>query len=128
MRKDGDVAARVAVRFDEALESLRLIRVIVDSMPDGNVLTDMPEAPPFKLGLGYVEGWRGPVFVAVESGPDGSIRRCHPHDPSWSALAAYRARGDRQHRSRFSADQQIVQSDVQRARSLTRRRARCSTS
>ena len=34
-RSDGDVAARVAVRFDEALESLRLIRVIVDSMPEG---------------------------------------------------------------------------------------------
>ena len=28
--------------------------------------------------------WRGPVLVALESGPDGSIRRCHPHDVSWS--------------------------------------------
>ena len=34
-QSDGDVAARVAIRFDEAQESLRLIRVIVDSMPDG---------------------------------------------------------------------------------------------
>jgi len=24
------------------------------------------------------------VLVALTSGPDGSIRRCHPHDPSWS--------------------------------------------
>ena len=84
-RRDGDVAARIAVRFDEALESLRLIRVIVDSMPEGPVLAEMAEPQPFKLGLGYVEGWRGPVFVALESGPDGSIRRCHPHDPSWSS-------------------------------------------
>jgi len=83
--KDGDVAARVGVRFDEALESLRLIRVIVDSMPDGPVRSAVADPPPFKLGLGYVEGWRGPVFVALECGPDGSIRRCHPHDPSWSA-------------------------------------------
>ena len=82
---DGDVAARLAVRFDEAQESLRLIRVIVDSMPDGPVHAALPESPPFKLGLGYVEGWRGPVFVALESGPNGSIRRCHPHDPSWSS-------------------------------------------
>ena len=37
-----------------------------------------------KLGLGYVEGWRGPVLIALESGPEGSIRRCHPQDPSWS--------------------------------------------
>jgi Ni,Fe-hydrogenase III large subunit len=72
------------VRFDEAQESLRLIRVILDSMPEGPVRCEMPELPAFKVGLGYVEGWRGPVFVALESGPDGSIRRCHPHDPSWS--------------------------------------------
>ena len=31
-----------------------------------------------------VEGWRGPVLVALETGADGTIRRCHPHDPSWS--------------------------------------------
>ncbi len=84
-QSDGDVAARVAVRFDEAQESLRLIRVIVDSMPEGPAHAALPEPPPFKLGLGYVEGWRGPVFIALESGPGGSIRRCHPHDPSWSS-------------------------------------------
>ncbi len=22
-------------------------------------------------------------MVALETGPEGSIRRCHPHDPSW---------------------------------------------
>ncbi len=30
-----------------------------------------------------IEGWRGPVLVALEAGADGTIRRCHPHDPSW---------------------------------------------
>ena len=39
--------------------------------------------PAYALGIGYVEGWRGPVFVALEAGPDGTIRRCHPHDVSW---------------------------------------------
>ena len=82
--RDGDVAARVAVRFDEALESLRLIRVIVDSAPDGETRMVLPEAPPSRYGLGFVEGWRGPVFLALESGSEGSIRRCHPRDPSWS--------------------------------------------
>ena len=23
------------------------------------------------------------MWVALEAGPAGSIRRCHPHDPSW---------------------------------------------
>ena len=35
------------------------------------------------VGAGLIEGWRGPVFVALEAGADGAIRRCHPHDPSW---------------------------------------------
>ena len=83
-RSDGDVAARVAVRFDEVLESLRLIRTIVDALPDGEIRSPLPEIPALKLGLGYVEGWRGPILVALESGARGSIRRCHPHDPSWS--------------------------------------------
>jgi Ni,Fe-hydrogenase III large subunit/Ni,Fe-hydrogenase III component G len=83
-RTDGDVAARVAVRFDEALESLRLIRAIVDAMPEGEVDAPLPVVPAFKLGLGCVEGWRGPVLIALESGPDGAIRRCHPQDPSWA--------------------------------------------
>ena len=84
----GDVAARVAVRFDEVVESLRLIRAIVDAMPDSagpdGLRMPIPEPPPYRRGLGAVEGWRGPVLLALESGPDGTIRRCHPHDPSWA--------------------------------------------
>jgi Ni,Fe-hydrogenase III large subunit len=83
-RTDGDVAARVDVRFDEALESLRLVVALIDAMPIGDVRAPLPAIRPFELGLGYVEGWRGPAFVALESGPDATIRRCHPHDPSWS--------------------------------------------
>ncbi|MEO8305639.1 MAG: NADH-quinone oxidoreductase subunit C [Betaproteobacteria bacterium] len=80
----GDVAARVAVRFDEAIESLRLVRAIIDAMPDGDIDVPVAEPPAFRKGLGYVEGWRGPVLVGLECGPEGTIRRCHPHDPSWS--------------------------------------------
>ena len=80
----GDVVARVAVRFDEIMESLRLVRAIVDALPDGEIATVLPEPPPFRKSLGYVEGWRGPILVALECGPGGTIRRCHPHDPSWT--------------------------------------------
>ncbi len=80
---DGDVAARVAVRFAEVDESLRLVREILAALPSGDVCTAIGSVPEHRLGLGAVEGWRGPVFVALTSGPDQSIRRCHPHDPSW---------------------------------------------
>ena len=80
----GDVAARVAVRFDEITESLRLVRTILDGLPHGDVRATVPDVGEFRQGIGFVEGWRGPVMVALTSGPGGSIRRCHPHDPSWA--------------------------------------------
>jgi Ni,Fe-hydrogenase III large subunit len=79
----GDVAARVAVRFDELAESARLIERIIAGMPAGSRLEAVRIPAPGALGIGAIEGWRGPVLVALEAGPDGSISRCHPHDPSW---------------------------------------------
>jgi Ni,Fe-hydrogenase III large subunit/Ni,Fe-hydrogenase III component G len=79
----GDVAARVNVRFDELLESLRLVRAIVQGAPEGGLRVELPKPRPGAFGAGWVEGWRGEVFVAIEAGADGMIRRCHAHDPSW---------------------------------------------
>jgi Ni,Fe-hydrogenase III large subunit/Ni,Fe-hydrogenase III component G len=83
VRSEGDVAARVAVRFDEAAESAGLMQRILRRMPTG--LHHAPLAPPDEdaLGIGMIEGWRGLVFVALEAGDGGIIRRCHPQDPSW---------------------------------------------
>jgi Ni,Fe-hydrogenase III large subunit len=81
--REGDVAARVAVRFDEAAESCRLVARIVARLPDGDCRAALPDVPDGALGVGFIEGWRGPVFMAVSAGPGGSIRRCHPQDPSW---------------------------------------------
>lgn len=80
----GDVAARVEVRFGELGESLRLLRAIIDALPGGEIAAPLREAPPFQMGLGLIEAWRGLVLVALTSGPDGTIRRCHAHDPSWA--------------------------------------------
>ena len=82
-QSSGDVAARVAVRFDEILESLRVCRELLANLSDGDIRNSVPDAQPDLLGLGVVEAWRGPVLVALETGPSGAIRRCHPHDPSW---------------------------------------------
>jgi Ni,Fe-hydrogenase III large subunit/Ni,Fe-hydrogenase III component G len=79
----GDVAARVAVRFDEVLESLELCRKIAKRMPAGPVSVLFPSPPDAALGVGWVEGWRGEVMIALEAGANGALRRVHPHDPSW---------------------------------------------
>jgi Ni,Fe-hydrogenase III large subunit/Ni,Fe-hydrogenase III component G len=83
VRKEGDVAARVAVRFDELEESHQLIQHILGSLPDGAHRTPVPIPADCTVGVGLIEGWRGPVLVALHAGPAGTIRRCHPHDPSW---------------------------------------------
>jgi Ni,Fe-hydrogenase III large subunit len=81
--RNGDVAARIVVRFEEAFESLRLQRRIVQEMPPGDTRATLGDAAQGAFGIGWVEGWRGEVFVALEAGAQGRIRRCHPHDPSW---------------------------------------------
>jgi Ni,Fe-hydrogenase III large subunit/Ni,Fe-hydrogenase III component G len=83
VRSEGDVAARVAVRFDEAVESMRVMQRILRELPTGlhHVEVSIPNEGAF--GIGMIEGWRGPIFLALEAGGDGMIRRCHPHDPSW---------------------------------------------
>jgi Ni,Fe-hydrogenase III large subunit/Ni,Fe-hydrogenase III component G len=81
--RNGDVAARVTVRFEEVMESLDLCWVILDRLPRGEVRADLPLPIDNSLGLGWVEGWRGEVLIAIQTGPNGSLRRVHPHDPSW---------------------------------------------
>ena len=79
----GDVAARVAVRFDELFESLRLLREITTQLPAGEPCCDVPAGQASGFGVGWIEGWRGDVLVALEADGSGRVRRCHCHDPSW---------------------------------------------
>ena len=81
--RNGDVAARVILRFEEIYESLRLIRALCPRL-----LASTPAAAGANLtvadgvGMGWVEGWRGDVLIALELA-DGKIERCHCRDPSW---------------------------------------------
>ena len=83
VRSGGDVAARATVRVEEIMESLRLIGLILSSLSAGDIAVPVPDAPDNAFGVGCVEGWRGEVLVALETGTANRIRRCHPHDPSW---------------------------------------------
>lgn len=81
--RNGDVAARVMVRFEEVFESIRLLRAMASQMPLGPINVSLPEVGAAGQGVGWVEGWRGPVFIALEYDATGKILRCHCHDPSW---------------------------------------------
>jgi len=83
----GDVAARVAVRFDEIFESLRLLRELAVGLPAGPLRAELAPVPG-GMGLGVVEGWRGEVIVGLNFDAAGRLARVHPHDPSWQAWPA----------------------------------------
>ena len=81
LRTEGDVAARVAIRFDEIHESVRLVRAILADLPQGPVRLpcDREETLP---GFGAVEGWRGRILVAITLAPGSESHHVHIHDPS----------------------------------------------
>lgn len=81
--RNGDVAARVIVRFAEVMESLRLIRQMAERLPGGPTVELPGSVRRPARGAGWVEGWRGEVFVALELADDDTVARCHCHDPSW---------------------------------------------
>ena len=83
----GDVAARVAVRFEEIAESLRLLRLLAVGMAAGDTRVEFAPLAG-SCGLGVVEGWRGEVLVGVQFDDRGKLARVHPHDPSWQCWPA----------------------------------------
>lgn len=83
VRAQGDVAARVAVRFDEISSSLQVCRELLEKTPAGDVQVPLGPVRAGELAIGGVEGWRGPVLVGLRADADGRVLRCHPHDPSW---------------------------------------------
>jgi Ni,Fe-hydrogenase III large subunit len=82
-QRRGDVLARAEVRFAEVYESLRLIRDLLARLPAGDIHAPLKPVSAVCEGLGWVEGWRGEVLVAVRIDADGLLDRVHPHDPSW---------------------------------------------
>ncbi len=80
--RNGDVAARVIVRFDELFESLRLQREILNHLTTGSTVP-LLKLPGNGFGIGMVEGWRGEILVAIHTDREGNVARVHPHDPSW---------------------------------------------
>ena len=81
--RNGDVAARVIVRFDELFESLRLQRLILVNLLGDELLRPLEKLPAHGFGIGMVEGWRGEVMLALHTDAQGNLTRVHPHDPSW---------------------------------------------
>ncbi|MEK7813814.1 MAG: hypothetical protein AAB296_08645, partial [Candidatus Desantisbacteria bacterium] len=87
--ESGDVYARVWVRIEEVRDSIRIIREILNNLPDEEIVSKFELPAPNKAGFSAVEGWRGEIIYWIQSGPSGEINRCMVRDPSsinWLAL------------------------------------------
>jgi Ni,Fe-hydrogenase III large subunit len=85
----GDVHARAWVRIEEVRDSIRLIRELLATLPDGETLAPLADVSPDKSAFAVVEGWRGEIVYWLQSGLKGEINRCAIRDPSsvnWLAL------------------------------------------
>jgi Ni,Fe-hydrogenase III large subunit len=81
---EGDVDARVWVRFDEVRASLGLVEQILDKLPSGEWKNEEIPAPgETREGVALVEGFRGDILAWVRVGADGTLERSHLRDPSW---------------------------------------------
>jgi Ni,Fe-hydrogenase III large subunit/Ni,Fe-hydrogenase III component G len=78
----GDVHARAWVRIVEIRDSIRLIREMLATLPEGKLSEPMKHPLPDRTGFAAVEGWRGEILYCVQSGPQGEINRCMVRDPS----------------------------------------------
>jgi len=78
----GDVHARAWVRVEEIRDSIRIIREILDTLPEGIISVPIEAPLPDRSGFATVEGWRGEILYWVQSGKNGEINRCMVRDPS----------------------------------------------
>jgi Ni,Fe-hydrogenase III large subunit len=79
--QEGDVNARVWIRFREVEQSLALIEQMLDGLPGGAMLAEIPRCA--GEGMAMVEGFRGDILAWVRLDDGARIARCHLRDPSW---------------------------------------------
>lgn len=78
----GDVHARAWIRIEEVRESIRVIREILKSLPEGALTTTAGSPTPDTSGFASVEGWRGEIIYWLQAGQNMEINRCMVRDPS----------------------------------------------
>jgi Ni,Fe-hydrogenase III large subunit len=78
-----DLGARFWVRYKLLRTSMRLLRELVEKLPEGATRVELALPKAGAEGLGIVEGWRGEIVTYVRFGQEGKIARFFPRDPSW---------------------------------------------
>lgn len=78
----GDLEARFVVRINELFESYRLVREIVDHLPEGDLTVRIPRRIPEGETISRVEAPRGELFYFIKSNGTDSPERVKVRTPS----------------------------------------------
>jgi Ni,Fe-hydrogenase III large subunit len=81
-----DIWARTLVRIRETIESIKILRQLLDKMPAGPVMAEFDEIPPYRVGVSSVEAPRGEVHHYAMTGPDNRPYRWRVRAPSYNNL------------------------------------------
>jgi Ni,Fe-hydrogenase III large subunit len=86
----GDVFARAYVRWLEIQRSIDFINDQLNTLPEGQILTDVKPALSGKFCVSLIEGWRGEICHVGLTGSDGRLSHYKIVDPSfhnWMGLS-----------------------------------------
>jgi NADH-quinone oxidoreductase subunit D len=78
----GDLAARFKVRMLETLESVRVIRTILDGLPEGGLAVKFPRKIPAGETISRFEAPRGELFYYIKSNGTDMPERVKIRTPS----------------------------------------------
>ncbi|MGE5237100.1 MAG: NADH-quinone oxidoreductase subunit C [Acidobacteriota bacterium] len=89
VHEEGDTWARVLVRVEELLDSIRLVREAIAALPAGPILADSRATiPPDRIGVSVVEAPRGEAIHVVMTGGDNRPYRWRVRAPTYPNLQA----------------------------------------
>jgi Ni,Fe-hydrogenase III large subunit/Ni,Fe-hydrogenase III component G len=87
---EGDNLARVLVRVEEVLESIEIIKQLVDKLPGGPVAVESWDVPPYRRAVAAIEAPRGEDVHFIITGV-GKPYRWRVRAPTYQNIPALRA-------------------------------------
>ncbi|MGB7537840.1 MAG: nickel-dependent hydrogenase large subunit [Anaerolineales bacterium] len=82
LASDGDLQARFVVRIQELFESVRVIRNLIDGLPQGELTARFPRRIPEGETISRIEAPRGGLFYFIKSGGGENPLRVKVRTPS----------------------------------------------
>ncbi|MBP2018903.1 Ni,Fe-hydrogenase III large subunit/Ni,Fe-hydrogenase III component G [Symbiobacterium terraclitae] len=86
LRQEGDIWARLEVRVEETLESVRLIREALANLPGGPTFVEPGEVPEGRVSVVLVEAPRGELCNYLMTGAEGKPYRWRVRVPTYMNL------------------------------------------